>query len=187
MATTDGHLRLGPDCARLVVRTRREGLAARVGHDLTIEVTRWSAEVELPGGDPAGARITARIGLDSLAVREASGGALPLTDADRREIERNARRTLVTDRHPDAAFESTRVTPTEDGGVIDGTLTLLGNPAPVRLTVTRVAPDRYRAVAPVVQSAYGIRPYSAFFGALRLRDEVTVELEFTVDASPPPG
>ena len=27
------------------------------------------------------------------------------------------------------------------------------------------------------QSAFGIKPYSGFFGALKLRDEVTVEFE----------
>jgi hypothetical protein len=29
----------------------------------------------------------------------------------------------------------------------------------------------------VVQSAYGIKPYIGFFGALKLRDEVGVEFE----------
>jgi hypothetical protein len=29
----------------------------------------------------------------------------------------------------------------------------------------------------VPQSAFGIKPYSGFFGALKLRDEVTVEFE----------
>jgi hypothetical protein len=33
----------------------------------------------------------------------------------------------------------------------------------------------------VPQSAFGIKPYSGFFGALKLRDEVTVE--FDVDLS----
>jgi hypothetical protein len=29
----------------------------------------------------------------------------------------------------------------------------------------------------VPQSAFGIKPYSGFFGALKLRDEVTVEFD----------
>jgi hypothetical protein len=32
-----GRLRVGPGSGRLIVRTRREGLAAKVGHDLTID------------------------------------------------------------------------------------------------------------------------------------------------------
>jgi hypothetical protein len=39
--------RLGPDNASLRVKTYREGLAAKVGHDVVIEVTRWEATVEL--------------------------------------------------------------------------------------------------------------------------------------------
>jgi len=31
----------------------------------------------------------------------------------------------------------------------------------------------------VVQTEYGIKPYTAFFGALKLRDEVAVEFEWT--------
>jgi len=38
--------------------------------------------------------------------------------------------------------------------------------------------------ATVVQSRWGIRPYSAFFGALKLRDEVRVEFDV---ALPPDG
>jgi hypothetical protein len=43
--------------------------------------------------------------------------------------------------------------------------------------VSEAAPDRYRGNAVVKQSAYGIKPYSAFLGALRVRDEVEVEIE----------
>ncbi|MEU8262674.1 YceI family protein [Micromonospora sp. NPDC048999] len=40
-----------------------------------------------------------------------------------------------------------------------------------------MTPDRYRATAVVAQSAYGIKPYSAFLGALKVRDDVEVEIE----------
>ena len=37
--------------------------------------------------------------------------------------------------------------------------------------------------APVVQSAFGIKPYTGFFGALKLRDEVTAEFELDLNRS----
>ena len=40
-----------------------------------------------------------------------------------------------------------------------------------------MTPDRYRATTVVTQSAYGIKPYSAFLGALKVRDDVEVEIE----------
>jgi hypothetical protein len=41
----------------------------------------------------------------------------------------------------------------------------------------------YRGTGTVVQSAYGIKPYTAFFGALKVRDTVDVEVEATIPAS----
>ena len=35
-----------------------------------------------------------------------------------------------------------------------------------------------------MQSAYGIKPYVGFFGALKLRDEVTVEFEVDLTKAP---
>jgi glycine cleavage system protein P-like pyridoxal-binding family len=43
--------------------------------------------------------------------------------------------------------------------------------------VRNVTPDRYRATTAVAQSAHGIKPYSAFLGALKVRDDVEVEIE----------
>jgi polyisoprenoid-binding protein YceI len=174
--TPKGRVTLGPDNAQLTIRTGREGFAAKVGHDLTIEVTRWSAEVDIPGGDPAAASVIARIELDSLVVREGTGGAKPLTDSDRREIESTARR-LLTERGPAVAtFESTRVAPDGGGGAIEGRVNLHDIADAVRLQVTERGADRYLASTTVRQSRFGIKPYSAFMGALKLRDEVTVQV-----------
>ncbi|HEY2673056.1 MAG TPA: YceI family protein [Rugosimonospora sp.] len=174
MADTVRRLRCGPGAGRLVIRTRREGFAARAGHDLTIEITRWFVDIDVPGDDRAGASIVAEIDLDSLAVREGTGGAMPLTAEDRGKIETTARQLIGGG---SARFESTGIAPTGDGATIDGTLTMRGTGRPVRLAVQTLDGDRYRATAVVRQSAYGIRPYSAFLGALKLRDEIAVEVE----------
>jgi hypothetical protein len=39
----------------------------------------------------------------------------------------------------------------------------------------------------VVQSAFGIKPYTGFFGALKLRDEVGVEFEVDLSKAEPAG
>lgn len=178
MAPFTGNYRLGPDAGRVVVKTSRAGLAAKVGHDLVIEVTRWSADINVPGEDDGGmsaATITAELDLGSLAVREGTGGARPLTDSDRRDIETTMRKILAG--AGPAAFRSTRVVPAAAGGAIDGALTLNGRSQPVRLQLIGPAPGRYRGTVSVVQSAFGIKPYTGFFGALKLRDEVAAEFE----------
>jgi polyisoprenoid-binding protein YceI len=177
MAIRTGRWRFGPDNGRLLLRTGRKGVGSTVGHDLTIEVADWSAQVDIPEAAPGEATVTAQVELGSLAVREGSGGALPLSDKDRREIDKNARKTLDVDHHPTATFESTRVVADDDHGTISGTLTLHGRAAPVDVQVRGVTPDRYRATTVVTQSAYGIKPYSALLGALKVRDDVEVEVE----------
>jgi hypothetical protein len=44
----------------------------------------------------------------------------------------------------------------------------------------RMTDGRVVGGATVVQSHWGIRPYSAFFRALRLRDEVKVDLDIVL-------
>ena len=68
---------------------------------------------------------------------------------------------------------------TGDGGAVEGSLTIRGVSQPLRLQLVETAPaatgdwDR----GPV---AHGIKPYTAFFGALKVRDAVDVEVEATI-------
>ena len=169
-----GSFRLGPDSGRVVIKTGRAGLAARAGHDLTIEVTRWSATVTVPGDGVAAAEVTAELDLGSLAVLEGTGGAKPLSDKDRRDILNTAGKILGRGR---ARFTSSRIIPAASGGAIEGTLTLGGATRPARLQLVSRGPGQYRGTATVRQTDHGITPYTGFFGALKLKDEVTVEVE----------
>ncbi|MDH2430525.1 YceI family protein [Sphaerisporangium sp. TRM90804] len=185
MATEAEHRRVGPECGRLLLRTSRAGVAAQAGHDLTLEVTRWSGDVVL-AGDSAAGTVTVTAFTGSLRVLEGTGGVKPLSERDRRDIVQNARRLLDADRRPEAEFTGTGIVTDDDGGgVVDGTLTLLGRRHPLRLRVTRLEDGRYRATGTIVQSQYGVRPYTAFFGALKLADPVAVEAE--VDLPEPLG
>ena len=169
-----GSFRLGPDSGRVLIKTGRAGLAARAGHDLTIEVTRWSATVTVPGDGVAAAEVAAELDLGSRAVLEGTGGAKPLSDKDRRDILNTAGKILKGDT---ARFTSTRIIPAASGGAIEGTLTLNGTTRPARLQLVSQGPGQYQGTATVRQTDHGITPYTGFFGALKLKDEVTVEVE----------
>jgi polyisoprenoid-binding protein YceI len=178
MAANGGRHHIGPESGRLTLRTYRSGLAAQAGHDLTIDVTRWSGQVDSD-------RLDATIDLTSLAIREGRGGIKPLTDRDRRDIAGQAGKSLDTGRYPEASFSATGFAPdATGGGAIDGTLTLHGQSRPLRLTVTRTGDGQYQATASVVQSQFGIKPYSGMFGALKLRDEVELEVTVNLPAAP---
>lgn len=158
------------------MRTSREGFGSRAGHDLAIEVTRWSADLTV-GDDLTPAGLDVRADLRSLTVREGTGGVKPLTDRDRSEITVTARKVLGADRNPEVTFHATGIERGSDGWQVTGELTLAGTHRPVRLQVSEVSPDRYRATGSIVQSDFGIKPYSAFMGALKVRDAVEVEAD----------
>jgi polyisoprenoid-binding protein YceI len=177
MAVQPGRHQLGPDRGRILLSTFRDGLAATAGHDLTIEATRWSGVLEV-NGDSSPAGLDVRIDLGALVVRDGTGGVKPLSDRDRREIAVNARKVLAADRHPEATFAASGFAPAAGGGgEISGTFTINGTARPLRVRVSETSPDHYHAEATVVQSDYGIKPYSAFFGALRVRDAVDVAVD----------
>jgi len=185
MAVHAGRHQLGTERGRIILHTFRDGLAAQAGHDLTIEVGRWSGELTV-NEDGSPADLSARVDMGSLIVRAGTGGIKPLTDRDRREIAVTARKVLASGRHPEASFAAAKFEPgASGGGTITGTLTLAGESRPLRLEVTATGPDRYHATATVVQSAHGIKPYTGFLGALRVRDAVDVDVD--VDLSEPPG
>ncbi len=179
MALPTGRYRLGTESGRIVLRTFRDGLASTAGHDLVIELPRWSGELVVDD-DKSPESLEVRINIDALVVREGSGGLKPLTDRDRREIATTARRQLSTDQHPEAVYTATAFEMSGDNGVIEGNLTIRGVTRPLRLQVSQPEPGTYRGTGTLVQSAYGIKPYTAFFGALKVRDAVDIEVNAVI-------
>jgi polyisoprenoid-binding protein YceI len=82
---------------------------------------------------------------------------------------------LRASRFPDIRFASTAASRRVDGYDVEGTLTLTGVSRPVTVEVRR---DGERLVAEVLvhQPAFGIRPYSAMLGALKVRADVLVRV-----------
>jgi polyisoprenoid-binding protein YceI len=176
-----GTYNLGPSEGRLLVRIYREGFASAMGHDLVLEATRWSAKVTVDD-DPTRSSLTATVDVQSLEVREATGGAKPLSDSDKADIKKNLEKTLDTRRYSDITFNSTAVKPQGNRATIAGELTIKGTARPVDLEVT-VDGGRAKATTTVVQSQWGIKPFSTFMGALKVRDTVEIEADVTVPSS----
>ncbi len=161
----------------LRVKTERQGAAAKVGHDLVIEVTAWSATLEVgEDSEPISLELDADAG--SLRVREGTGGVKALGDDDRSDIERTIEHEVLMRKAIE--FRSTAIEAADDGRLlVAGDLQMAGGNHSVEFELT-LAPDGGIAGAAVVkQSDWGIKPYSALFGALKVKDEV--EIEFSTD------
>lgn len=177
MTQGNGSYRLGPRAGTLLLRTGRTGLGRRAGHDLTIEATRWEADAVVNAEDPSQSSVMLTIEVDSLEVREGTGGLKPLTDSDRADIKTTiGEKILRIADHPAITFSSSQVTGTGDAFQISGHLTIMGQARPVTV-FGGIDAGRIRGHATITQSQWGIKPYSAFAGALRLADNVTVEFD----------
>ncbi|MBT2419047.1 YceI family protein [Streptomyces sp. ISL-22] len=190
VAVSDGTYAFGPSTGRLLVKTSRAGLGRKAGHDLTIEAARWSGEAVVVADDPGRSSVTVTVETGSLTVREGTGGLKPLTDADKAEIKRTleGEGLLHTAEHSTITFRSTRVTGTLESFEIAGELTIKGQTHPVTVHGGSDGDGTVCGRATVTQSAFGIKPYSAFLGALKLADDVRIEYEVTrLEPLPGPG
>jgi polyisoprenoid-binding protein YceI len=165
----------GPDSATLAVRTRRGGAAAKAGHDLLIHVTRWEGTLET-GEDSSVTSATLTADATSLRVREGTGGIQTLGDDDKANIEQTIDDEVLKRR--DIVFRSTRVEPGAEGRLsMEGELTLAGQSKPIAFDLTVGDDGHVSATAVVTQTRWGMKPYSALFGTLKVLDDVEVSLE----------
>jgi YceI-like domain len=164
--------RLGPENGSLVVKTYREGVAAKVGHDLVIDVTRWEATID-------GEQVSLTADPRSLQVREGLHGVKPLSDKDRAEILENVEKKVLQGKP--IAFSGV-ASKQGDMLVVDGDLTLAGAS---RALLANVGTEGGRAQTTVTlrQSDWGIKPYRGLMGALKVRDEVEVVLDASLPAA----
>ncbi len=157
----------GPENATLTVRTKRTGAASKAGHDLLIEVTSWSATLD-PDADPA---LTLTADSRSLRVLEGSGGIQTLGEDDKAGIEKTIDEEVLMGTAIE--FRSTSV----EGGRVEGELELAGERHPISFELAAGEDGQFAGSATVKQSDWGMKPYSALFGTLKVADEVDVAFE----------
>ena len=178
MAST---ITVGPADGALVLLTGRQGLAGKAGHDLTLTVRDWSGEATL---DDAGAltQLTVAATLSSLEVTKGEGGIKPLSDKDKATILDQAAKTLQAQKHPQVTFTMSGTTGSNDQQQVTGMASIAGASKPVKadLAVTRTGQQaRIVGSAEVIQSEFGVKPYTGMLGALKVRDLVEVRVEVT--------
>jgi hypothetical protein len=166
-----GSFKLGPDNARLTVHTKRTGAVAKAGHDLTIEVGSWEGALEL--GEESHASLA--VDSSSFKVLEGHGGIQKLDDEDMRGIEQTIDEEVLLKR--EIRFESTDVQLEGDRLTVTGDLTLMETSHPITFELTMGDNGRLSGGATVKQTDWGMKPYTALFGTLKVADEVEVRLE----------
>jgi polyisoprenoid-binding protein YceI len=168
-----GKHELGPADGAVQVKTYREGMAQAVGHDLVIDVTQWQATVTVV--DDGTMSITLDVDPGSLQVREGLRGVKPLSDKDRSDIRKNIDDKILQGRP--ISFRSRSATADDAGTVtVIGDLTLGGTTREEKFALQR-GDGRMAGTLSLNQSDYGIKPYRAMLGALKVRDGVEVVID----------
>jgi hypothetical protein len=160
---------LGPEDGALVVRTARTGAVARAGHDLLLHVTEWRATL-----DTDAPSLALDAAATSLRVREGTGGVKPLDEDDYAKIEETIDDEVLRTR--DIAFRSTSISVDGDRLAVTGDLTLAGTTRPIAFDLS-LAGGRVTGAAVIRQTQWGIKPYTALLGALKVADDVRVEID----------
>ena len=138
--------------------------------------------------DEAARTVRARFDSASLrvvtAVRDGAPAHGALSDADKAKIEQNIRgEVLMVRDYPDIRFVSTSITREGKATRVAGDLTLHGKTVPVTVEA-RVEGDRVVVEARLHQPDFGIKPYSAMLGTLKIKPGVLVRCSFPVASLP---
>ncbi len=176
MGLLAGRHEVGPETGTLQVRTYRDGVAQRSGHDLVIEVGRWWAKVDVAPDGPRASIASIALEVDpiSLRVREGLGGVKPLTDKDRAGIGREIDEKILRGRP--ISFTSTTVEQAGERLAVTGQLILVGISRSASFQLNVCSDGQVSCTVSIDQSKWGIRPHRAFMGALKVRDTVEVVL-----------
>jgi len=161
--------------AECLVFSYKEGLLAKVAHDLKIQVDRFQVSV-----DEGSRAIEATFEVGSMRVvcarkdgRDAPG---TLSKGDLKKIYANITEDVIdARRHPQVRFVSRSVEEQGDRATIEGSLTLNGRERPLRVVATKQG-GKWVADVRIHQPDFGIKPFSAMMGALKVQPHVDVRL-----------
>jgi hypothetical protein len=167
--------KLDASAVKCHVFTFKEGLLSAVAHDLKLDVTKLSVDF-----DPESKSIQAVFDATSLrvlcAIKDGQERPDTLSAKDKRDIEDNmAKDVLVTKKHRESRFRSRSVTPVGSGYRVVGTLEIRGNAREIAFDARTVGDD-VRVDTRLHQSDFGVKPFSAMLGTIKIKPEIEVRV-----------
>lgn len=167
--------KLEASTARCIVLTYKEGLLSAVAHDLKLEVTRFSIDI-----DDALQSVVATFEAGSVrvacAVKDGIDATSTLSEKDKRDIQDNiAKDVLEVRKYQHIRFNSTKVDREGDGFRVKGRLEIKGKSRELSCLVRSIGPDWVCEVT-LHQPDFGIKPFSAMLGAMKIKPDVDVRV-----------
>ena len=163
---------IDPAASTLTVKVFKAGLFSAFAHNHEISAPIMAGTVR--EGDSASVKF--RVNARGMKVLDPEASA-----STRAEVEHNmlSAQVLDTQQFPEIVFESTSVHSSGSGAyTVSGSLTLHGQTHPVQVNVKRAGAGKYEGSARLRQTDFGIQPYSAAGGTVKVKDEI--EIVFTI-------
>ncbi len=179
---------IDPARSQLVVQLFKTGLGAALAHDHVVRATNYSGQIQLDPNGPTAAQIAVEVDATMLVVDEPETRRkynlpLGLSEENRREIQQTleSEGQLYVRRYSKIRFRSKRITLEREGQyTVTGDLELRGVTQIVSLSLQAELHERVlrgTGSGRFLQSSFGYRPYSAFWGAVQNQDEVVLHVD----------
>jgi hypothetical protein len=186
-------LEIDPDRSVVTLLVRRAGPLARVGHNHVITSSQESGRAWLgPGPQQSGFEVRLPVGafvVDDPAARAVAGPEFPgeLPAEAREGTYRNMLRPelLDGDRYPEIVVQASRVSGTWQQPVVVARVTLRGAAREIEVPIDLQRDQQMlvaRGALRILQSDFGITPFSVGGGAIQVADEVDVRFEIVAVA-----
>lgn len=164
--------------AECLVFTFKDGLLSRVGHDLKLRCDRFSVTLEE-------GRVEATFDTSEwtcvTALKKGRENPSALSAKDKQQIVDNLRSSvLLPSKHPEIRFVSTDVSRKGNALDVRGELTLSGTTRPISATARKIG-SNWVAEVELDQTDYGIKPFTALMGTLKVKPRVKVRLKVPVE------
>jgi hypothetical protein len=161
--------------AECLVYAFKEGLLSQAAHDLELRVERFEIQV-----DDVSHAIVASFDPNSLRLKNAyaAGGTEPeqLAEREVRKIHNHiVDDVLQTRAFPELRFVSSSVEAADEGFRVMGAVTLHGVTRELRADV-QAQGERWVAEVSIEQPDFGIKPFRAVFGTIRIKPGVQVRV-----------
>lgn len=176
---------LTPSSGNIFVYTFKDGMLSAVSHDLLIKVTDFKIDLNIPEGDFTLADFNLEIKSDSLKVVCAmnNGKRQPalLKDKDKSDIVSFIKKDVLhTSKYRLITFKSINIEQKENDYVVKGELDLHGTKKNITFKVKRDDGKRFKGTVVLTQTHYGIKPYNALMGALKVKNIIKIGFDLAI-------
>jgi polyisoprenoid-binding protein YceI len=162
----------------LTVFVAKDGALARMAHDHNIGVKTISGKVTIQNSNPTASSLEFDADARSLVILD------QISAKDKTEITNNMNNSVLESaKFPKIAFRSTSISNFNQNGnnasfTVNGDLTLHGATKRIAIAVNVAqsgASLRATGQYTLRQTDFGIKPYSAFLGAIKVKNEVVIK------------